>query len=85
MTNVQANATYDILVAECGACEIHRNDFLAHMLSGYHEYRCCHALGFSGKFYPKTMTVGYYKEDETPVRELIRETANKKLAELAKP
>lgn len=84
VTPERPNAIYDILVADAGAREADRTDFVAHMLGGCQEYRCCQNLGTGGKFYPKTMTVDYYNEDRTSERELIRETVNRKLAELAK-
>lgn len=85
MTEVQANAIYDVLVEECGAREIDRNDFCIHILGGCREYRCCHALGTSGRFYRETMRCDYYCEDHTPERKTIKETANRKLAEIATP
>ncbi len=83
MTPDKANAVYDILVADCEAPEIGRNGFLAHMLSGCREYRCCHALGFGGKFYRDTMSVDYYSEDKTDERERIQAAVNAKLKAIA--
>lgn len=79
MNKQQASAVYDILVAECGAFENGRTQFVHEMARGCREYRCCHALGFGGKFYPETMTVGYYAEHWTQARDLIQATVNQKL------
>lgn len=77
-----ASAVFDILVADCGAIEDERSSFVYHITHGCREYRCCHALGFGGKFYPQTMSVDYYPEDTTAERDQIQAMVNKKLKEL---
>lgn len=78
-----ANAVFDILVADCGASEHDRGNFIFHITLGCREYRCCFALGFGGKFCPETMSVDYYSEDKTPGRDRIQTTVNWKLRDLA--
>ena len=48
MSNL-ANRIYDVLVAEAGASEYFRQDFLYHF--GTHEFRFGGDLGFGGKFW----------------------------------
>lgn len=83
MTAKQANAVYDILVADVGALESQRTQFVHECTRGCREYRCCHVFGFGGKFRPETMTVDYYSEDQTPDRDRIQAAVNEKLAKLA--
>lgn len=88
MNEEQANAVYDILVADCGAFEDERLPFVFEMKRGCREYRCCHALGFGGKFYPAEMQevpahVDYYAEDSTHKRDIIRVNTDEKLRKLA--
>ncbi|MCK5641158.1 MAG: hypothetical protein KAJ19_10185 [Gammaproteobacteria bacterium] len=82
MTTEQANAVFDILVEDCGACEDERGSFVHYFTTGGQEYRFRGMLGFGGKFRPKTMSVDYYPEDKTPERERIQATVNRKLAKL---
>lgn len=82
VTEKHANAIYDILVADAGAGEANRYSFVYNVGRGCREYRCCWALGFGGKFYPTTMRVGYYLESQTPERDRIQATVNRKLKEL---
>ncbi len=83
MTAEQANAVFDILVADCGAGEANRYSFVYNITRGREEYRCCWALGFGGKFYPETMTVGYCRDNQTAERDEIEATVNVLLAGLA--
>lgn len=76
------NAIYDVLVADCGADENDRMCFTREIRRGCHEYRCCHALGFGGKFRPETCSVNYYPEDRTDERDKIQAEVNRKLWEI---
>lgn len=84
MTAEQANAVYDILVADCSAVEDEyaRTAFVHHHAKGCREYRCCRAFGFGGKFYLDNFCVDGYSEDMTPERTRIRDAANAKLTTL---
>ena len=82
-TQEQLKQIFTILQEECGALPSDRESFVFHIYRGCQEYRCCYKLGFGGKFYPDPEPhVSYYKEDETPEREKIREKTNKRLQKL---
>lgn len=80
--NRLANASFDILVEHGGAIEPQRDSFIHYVTHGGREYRFQGHLGFGGKFRPSTMSVDYYREDETPERDEIQATINRKLEEL---
>lgn len=82
MTEGQANAIFDILVAECGAIISDRYTFVHYVTHDGTEYRFQGVFGFGGKFRPKTMSIDYYPEDQTAERDQIQAKVNKKLAEL---
>lgn len=78
----QIRETYSILVELCGALSEDEDDFVESILVGCKEYRCCHKLGFGGKFFTDSFSVEYYKEDENPTRDAIRSETNRKLRKL---
>lgn len=84
MTDDQANAVYDVLVAHAGAREDDRFQFVFHVTRGCEEYRFQGALGFGGKLYvePRRWRVGCYREDITAARQAVVDVTNAALAEL---
>lgn len=82
----QANAAFDILVAECDAHEGDRSQFLhwAERNIDTREYRFMGSLGFGGKFRVgyRTWRVDCYPEDETIQRKDSVVRANRRLATL---
>lgn len=82
MTPTTANAVWDILVAECEANVSERDSFVHYVTHDGIEYRFQGVFGFGGKFRPKPMSVDYYPEDQTPERDAIMVTVNRKLKEL---
>ncbi len=81
-TSDQLRQIFIILVEECDALPNECEAFIYHISRDCQEYRCCHALGFGGKFYSDTCNVDYYIEDKTPEKEKIRKKTNEKLQEL---
>lgn len=77
------SAVWDVLVAECGAREEERQDFLYHW-PGCTEYRFIGRLGFGGKVWSNhgEVYVSYYPEDETNARNEMVQRANAKLSAL---
>lgn len=65
-----SNKVYDILIAECGAKEYWRENFVHCFQEGCQEYRIQGSLGFGGKFRNNSngVYVDMYPEDETPER-----------------
>ncbi len=83
MTEDQANAVFDILVADCAAIERERDSFVYHHTArNCSEYRCCWALGFGGKFRSKRFQVDGYPEDMNPKRRKICNKVNAELTAL---
>ncbi len=89
LTEEQANAAYDILIAEAGAREDDRYGFVFHTAKvdpPTTEYRFMGHLGFGGKFWPagygRLPYVTCYRESETPERLAIIEKTNAALTEL---
>lgn len=84
-----AQAIYAILMEECGAPEVYRDNFI-HAFGKQNrqptEWRFCGTLGFGGKFWQNAgkWYVNAYAEDLTPVREKAMEAANRRLNELAR-
>lgn len=80
------NEIYNILVAECGATEYWREDFIRCMNEGCREYRFQGNLGFGGKLYKNSnrLYVGCYLEDCNPERDAQIENTNKKLTSMLK-
>lgn len=99
MAKDTARAIYDILVAEAGANEADREDFvvfygetLRNRSGGYRfgggEYRFGGQLGFGGKIWYQDDTGWYvscYREDETPGRLKVIERTNAALAKFNTP
>jgi len=94
MNEATANAIYDVLVEECGApnhpdC---RGAFVqSQMNETIREYRFQGNLLFGGKFWRNESArpsrrdmwyVNYYREDQSPERDVMQEAANKRLAML---
>lgn len=87
LTHVEAHALYDVLVAEGGARETDRANFVLCYTKRDGEplpteWRFQGNFGYGGKFYYPNFRVNYYAEDETPQRQQQREQANAKLANL---
>jgi hypothetical protein len=92
LTEQQAKAMHDVLVAECGASPDDQYGVLQAFLRyatqtprlGALEWRFCGALGFGGKWYwdGRRAYVSCYPEDRTPEREAMVERANARLAAL---
>lgn len=98
ITEQQARQVLSILVEECDHKIFDPRDADAFVQSiivpqprgavhDCREYRFCGALGFGGKFRnngnnENTPYVDCYREDETPARLAMIESANKRLAEL---
>ena len=83
----QANAIYDILVEECGAPEeaYDREYFVRHQTTDeISEWRFQGNLGFGGKFWNcnNRLYVNCYREDETPLRQIMIDVANKRLLDI---
>ncbi|HEY9644245.1 MAG TPA: hypothetical protein V6C57_27370 [Coleofasciculaceae cyanobacterium] len=83
MTPETANQIWDILVADAGANESDRDQFLAAQFVGCVEYRFCGLLGLGGKLWDNCgrVYVTCYSEDMTPEREQIIELVNEKLVQ----
>ena len=89
-----ANAIYDILIDECRAPVHDRESFVIEFSMKDHptnEWRFQGALGFGGKFYfqpdlepLRAVRVGFYREDETPLRMGMMRRANDRLVVLWK-
>lgn len=87
MNEETADAIYTLLVKECGANEFHRETFIYSQSGAFiPEWRFMGSLGFGGKFYRDFKDgkwwVGCYREDDTPARESMIQTANARLTEL---
>lgn len=85
ITAEQANAIYDVLVAEVSAPEGQRDMFVYHQTAGRcDEYRFGGTLGFGGKFWRTNgkWYVTCYPEDRTLERDRWIELTNARLAEL---
>lgn len=85
LTEERANKIFDILVAEAGASENDRDDFVYHHCidkDGCREYRFQGKLGFGGKYRSTWNGVTYYPEDETPDKKAIAEKVNELLKEI---
>lgn len=85
-TEQEADRAFDVLVAECGASERQRAEFVHTVGKWLHdltwsEYRFQGALGFGGKLYTtrEGMRVACYPEDDTPERRAMIERANVRL------
>lgn len=87
LTETQAAAVFDILVANAGARADERDQasFVAEFTSKSptSEYRFIGGLGFGGKFRFPRLTVDCYPEDETPARRDMVEKTNAALAQFA--
>lgn len=91
MTKEAANAVYDLLVAEAGAGEGWRLQFVFHQTERYcTEFRFMGALGFGGKFWRnwgyrsdgswgETWYVNAYPEDLTDERRALIDRVNTEL------
>jgi len=87
LTVEQANAIYDVLVKECGACDYgHDRESFVHrqITEEIPEWRFCGDLGFGGKFWRNCgrWYVTCYREDETPKRLAMIDAANESLGKL---
>lgn len=83
MTEVEADAVYNILVEHAGADEHGRREFAAMHANGRcDEYRFVGWLGFGGKFWRHDWRVSAYPEDITPGRQAIVDVTNAALADL---
>lgn len=85
LTEERANKIFDILVAEAGARENDRYDFVYHHCTceyGCREYRFQGKLGFGGKYRSTWNGVTYYPENETPEIKAIAEKVNELLKEI---
>lgn len=87
LTVEQASAIYDVLIAECGATEFWRSNFLtclSHDEIPCREYRFQGTLGFGGKFYKSSdaWRVDCYPEDRTAEREAVIVRTNARLREM---
>jgi hypothetical protein len=73
-------SVWDVLVAECGARESERQDFMHHWPKCV-EYRFCGSLGFGGKVWSNNgrVYVSCYQEDETPERRALVDQTNARL------
>ena len=77
------NPVYDILVAQGGARETDRAEFLHHhRAGGYPEWRFIGYLGFGGKYLMEQNKVTCYPEDNTPERQALIDQINAQLAGL---
>lgn len=91
LTSEQANAIYDVLVAECGAHEGGRSHFVyGETVEFVPEWRFIGSLGFGGKFWRafgrgfngvrsewvERWYVNCYPEDETPERKAAIDRTN---------
>lgn len=86
MTVQKANKVYDFLVSIGGAYEPERASFIYHHCESKHkcdEWRFSGKLGFGGKYWRDTNSVGCYREDETPTRIKIINELNDKLKNVA--
>ncbi len=82
MQKEKANKVYDLLVSIGGADEPERTSFIYHHCESKHkcdEWRFSGKLGFGGKYWRDTNSVGCYKEDETNSRMKIINELNDKL------
>lgn len=84
MTEAQANAVFDVLVAQTRVSDTWRDQFVrAHTLEGCREFRLLGGrLKLGGKFRSETWRVDCYAEDRTPERDLLIEDTNGRLAKL---
>lgn len=86
LTEPEARAVYQVLVAEAGASasSVDVESFVIEFTSEMptHQWRFQGALGFGGKFRFPQMTIDCYPEDETPDRLQSIDAANKRLADL---
>lgn len=80
-----ANVLFDIVVEECGALELDREDYVRYATSSEPlEYRFGGLLGFGGKIYHNgdRVYVSCYVEDFNETRSRMITRANARIAEL---
>lgn len=80
-----ANRLYDIVVKTCGAVdtEFWRHDFvMSAMVNGISEYRFGGHLGMGGKLYSRPWRVSCYRDDRSPDRDAMIESANRQLKDI---
>lgn len=85
LTKERANKIYDILVAEAGASESERVDFVWHHCvdkDGCREWRFRGKLGFGGKYRSTWNGVTYYHETETPEMVAVKTKVDSLLKEI---
>jgi hypothetical protein len=84
LTREAAEAVWKVLVEEAGASDDDREMFFHAQARGCTEYRFCGMLGFGGKFWHNAgrWHVTCYPEDETVLKRIVIERANKRLAAL---
>jgi len=88
-TEEEANRIWDLLMAEAGAIEHWRKDFVYHQtkVDKYgppNEYRIGGVLGYGGKFWRSydALHVSFYSEDESDDRNEVVRRTNERLAEM---
>lgn len=91
LTQVQADAVWDLLVAEAGANPGARDEFCRYVTDNFngglelYEYRFMGLLGFGGKFkngWGQWYVAYYVPEDDTVDRRALRAVLNERLAAL---
>jgi hypothetical protein len=84
LTDKSLDAVFDILVEECGASSVMREEFKLNWPECI-EYRFQGLLGFGGKVWAGTVGrppyVSCYLEDRTPKRDEMIQAANQRLFE----
>lgn len=78
-------SVYNILIEYGKANSRDKAQFIRdHMDTEINEWRFCGNLGFGGKYWKKRNVVTCYPEDETPLRNSIKETINYHLSRVKK-
>lgn len=84
LTKEQANKVWDLLVRDCGAHEPNRGSFVEYLTedNSGHEYRFRGIFGHGGKLRLRPyhgLTADYYRESETPEKDIKMRALNTKL------